>query len=185
MVHISHIAIIHIRRWMQKSISEWISLQQELIKRLKTIVLHTSFRVVSFLIKPMIQFNQLRGGERDTDCLRQHFIRANYLTYLVLHPLLKKHPSPIGHGWELVDGNCHPVRHTRPALPAHLPTLHLETAEKREETNMRRLMKSKKKEKKIQSKVKKNGLIWTKWLSCNILIIYVEYLTQLLLKWLN
>ena len=95
----------------------------------------------------------------DTDCLRQQFIAANYLTYLVLHPLLKKHLSPIGHGWELVDGNCHPVRHTRPALPAHLPTLHLETAEKREETNMRRLMKSKKKEKKIQSKVKKNGLI--------------------------
>ena len=32
-----------------------------------------------------------------------------------------------------MDGNCHPVRHTRPALPAHLPTLHLETAEKSEE----------------------------------------------------
>jgi len=62
-----------------------------------------------------------------------HFIQANYLTYLVLHPLLKKHPSPIGHGWALVDGNCHPVRHTRPALPAHLPTLRLETAEKSEE----------------------------------------------------
>ena len=38
----------------------------------------------------------------DADYLRQHFIRANYLIYLVLHPLLKKHPSPIGHGWELV-----------------------------------------------------------------------------------
>jgi len=57
-----------------------------------------------------------------TDCLCQHFIRASYVTYLVLHPLLKKHLSPIGPGWELVDGYCHPVRHTRPALPAHLPT---------------------------------------------------------------
>jgi len=49
----------------------------------------------------------------------------------VLHPLIKKHPSPIGHGWELVDGNCRPVRYTHPALPAHLPTLCLETAEKK------------------------------------------------------
>jgi len=64
----------------------------------------------------------------DTDCLHQHFIRENYSAYLVLHPLLKKHPSPIGHGWELVD---RPVRHTCPALPAHLPALHLETAEKK------------------------------------------------------
>jgi len=45
----------------------------------------------------------------DTDCLHQYFIRANYSTYLVLHPLLKKHPSPIGH---LVDSYCRPVRHT-------------------------------------------------------------------------
>jgi len=41
----------------------------------------------------------------DTDCLHQHFICANYSTYLVLHSLLKKHPSPIGHGWE----QCHPL----------------------------------------------------------------------------
>ena len=44
-----------------------------------------------------------------------------------------KHPSPNGHGWELVDGNCRPVRRTRPALPAHPPTLRLETAEKSKE----------------------------------------------------
>ena len=69
----------------------------------------------------------------DTDCLRQHFIQANFLTYLVLHPLLKKHPSPIGQGWELVDGNCCPVKHTHPALPAHLPLLRLQTVEKNEE----------------------------------------------------
>jgi len=79
----------------------------------------------------------------DTDFLRQHFIRANYSTYLVLHPLFKKHPSPIRHGWELVDGYCRPVRHTRPALPAHLPTLCLETAEKVRKTNMRRARRRK------------------------------------------
>ena len=37
------------------------------------------------------------------------------------HPSLKNHPSPSGHGRELVNGRCRPVRHTRPALPMHLP----------------------------------------------------------------
>jgi len=41
----------------------------------------------------------------------------------MFHPLLKKHPLPIGHGWELVDGYCCPVRHTHAALLAHLPSL--------------------------------------------------------------
>jgi hypothetical protein len=57
----------------------------------------------------------------DADSLHQHCLRANYLAYLVRHPSLKCHPSPLGHGWELVGGRCRPVRHTRPALPAHLP----------------------------------------------------------------
>lgn len=57
----------------------------------------------------------------DVDSLRQHSLRANYLAYLVSHPSLKDHPSPLGHGWELGSGHCCPVRHTRPALPTHLP----------------------------------------------------------------
>eukprot|EP00745_Piridium_sociabile_P040935 TRINITY_DN7979_c0_g1_i3.p1 TRINITY_DN7979_c0_g1~~TRINITY_DN7979_c0_g1_i3.p1 ORF type:complete len:449 (-),score=103.89 TRINITY_DN7979_c0_g1_i3:362-1708(-) len=57
----------------------------------------------------------------DGDSLRQHCLRANYLAYLVRHPSLEHHPSPLGHGWELVGGRCRPVRHTRPALPMHLP----------------------------------------------------------------
>ena len=59
----------------------------------------------------------------DEDCLPQHCLRANYLAYLLRHPSLKHHPSPIGHGWELVGGYCRPVRHTRPALPVHLPAI--------------------------------------------------------------
>ena len=55
------------------------------------------------------------------DSLRQHCLRANYLAYLINHPSLKDHPSPLGHGWELISGRCRPVHHTRPALPAHLP----------------------------------------------------------------
>ncbi|KAK7071756.1 hypothetical protein SK128_013150 [Halocaridina rubra] len=55
------------------------------------------------------------------DSLCQHCLHANYLAYLVRHPSLKHHPSPIGHAWELVDGCCLPVCHTQTALPKHLP----------------------------------------------------------------
>lgn len=51
----------------------------------------------------------------NADSLCQHCLRANYLAYLV------RHPSPLGHGWELVGGRCRPVHQTRPALPTHLP----------------------------------------------------------------
>ena len=57
----------------------------------------------------------------DGDSLRQHVLCANYLAYLARHPALRKHPSPLGHGWELVGGRCRPVRHTLPALPVTLP----------------------------------------------------------------
>ena len=56
----------------------------------------------------------------DADSLRQHCLRANYLSYLMRHPSLKNHPSPIGHGWQLVDGHCRPVHHRNIALPRHL-----------------------------------------------------------------
>ena len=59
----------------------------------------------------------------DANSLCQHCLCANYLAYLVRHPNLKSHPSPLGHGWELVGGRCHPVRYTCPALPTHLPAL--------------------------------------------------------------
>ena len=59
----------------------------------------------------------------DEDGLHQHCLHANYLAYLVRHPSLKCHPSPLGHGWDLVDGRCRPVRHTQPALPVHLPAI--------------------------------------------------------------
>ena len=57
----------------------------------------------------------------DADRLRQYCIGSNYLSYLVRHPSLKHHPSPIGHGWELVGGRRPPVRHTRPVPLTHLP----------------------------------------------------------------
>ena len=55
----------------------------------------------------------------DNDSLEQHIKRANFLAYIQHHhPDLRRHP---GHGWELVNGYCRPVRHTKPALPSSLP----------------------------------------------------------------
>ena len=56
----------------------------------------------------------------DDDSLEQHIKRTNYLAYIQCHPDLRRHPSPIGHGWELVNGYCRPVCHTKPALPISL-----------------------------------------------------------------
>jgi len=56
----------------------------------------------------------------DDDSLEQHIKRANFLVYIQCHPDLRRHPSPIDHGWELVNGYCRPVRHTKPTLPMSL-----------------------------------------------------------------
>ena len=57
----------------------------------------------------------------DGGSLEQHIKHANFLAYIQHHPDLRRHPSPIGHGWELVNGYCRPVHHTKPALPSLLP----------------------------------------------------------------
>ena len=46
---------------------------------------------------------------------------VHILAYLVRHHSMKNHPSPHGHGWELVNGKCRPVHHTRPSLPINVP----------------------------------------------------------------
>jgi len=78
-----------------------------------------------------VHLSSPEGNEKEVFSLNSSRYRLPaptlYLCKLLnLHPL---HPSPIGHGWELVDGYCHPVRHTH---PANLPTLRLEIAEKSE-----------------------------------------------------
>ena len=57
----------------------------------------------------------------DDDSLKQHIKCANFLAYIQRHPHLRRHHSPIGHGWELVNGHCRPVCHTQPALPLSVP----------------------------------------------------------------
>jgi len=56
----------------------------------------------------------------DDDSLDLHLLRTNYITYCQLHYQLLEHPSPIGHGWEIINGKCRPVRHTLPPLPQQL-----------------------------------------------------------------
>jgi len=56
----------------------------------------------------------------NNDTLDQHLERTNYITYCQIHHNLLEHPSPIGHGWELVNGKWRPVRHTQPPLPHQL-----------------------------------------------------------------
>jgi len=53
----------------------------------------------------------------DADSLHHHLLRTNYLAYLLTNFHLQSHPSPISHGWHLVNGLCLPVRSTQPPLP--------------------------------------------------------------------
>ena len=57
----------------------------------------------------------------DNDSLNLHIMRANYLAYIQRHAKLRNHPSPIGHGWEMMNGHCRPVRYTKLDLPAVRP----------------------------------------------------------------
>jgi len=60
----------------------------------------------------------------DDDTLNHHLERTNYITYCQIHYDLLEHPSPIGHGWEFMNGKCRPVRYTKPPLPHKLTPDH-------------------------------------------------------------
>ena len=62
----------------------------------------------------------------DADSLHQHLLRTNYLAYLLKNFHLQSHPSPIGHGWHMVNGLCLPVRWTQTSLPLSIPKLNTE-----------------------------------------------------------
>lgn len=64
----------------------------------------------------------------DDDTLNHICERANYLSFLQMHPDLHNHPSPVGHGWLLENGKCRPVRHTKSAVPSRLSGVSSETA---------------------------------------------------------
>ena len=52
----------------------------------------------------------------DEDTLHHHFDRVNYLSYCQKHFRLAQHPSPIHHGWEIINGKYRPIRSTLPAI---------------------------------------------------------------------
>ena len=56
----------------------------------------------------------------DDDSLNHHVVRTNYITYCQFHYDLLEHPSPIGHGWEILNGKCRSVHYTLPTLPLQL-----------------------------------------------------------------
>ena len=69
----------------------------------------------------------------DSDSFQLHLKRINYLSFIQKHPIFQFHPSPLGHGWQLVDGLCLPVRYDLPALPSSIPvTLNMTDDEERD-----------------------------------------------------
>lgn len=65
----------------------------------------------------------------DDDSLNLHLERTNYISYCQLHYDIIKHPSPIGHGWEMLNGKCRPVRHTLAPLPKELTTCNINSSD--------------------------------------------------------
>ena len=59
----------------------------------------------------------------DDDSLDLHLKSTNYIVYCQRHYNIFEHPSPLGHGWQIINGKCRPVRHSLPPLPQQLTPL--------------------------------------------------------------
>ena len=60
----------------------------------------------------------------DCDSHQMKVRRANYQAYIFLNfRSPDAPPSPLHHGWHMKDGNCIPLRYTKPALPTRLTNL--------------------------------------------------------------
>ena len=53
----------------------------------------------------------------DVESMRLQIERANYLSFIEKHFELKVQPSPLNHGWHLVNGRCLPLKPVSPPLP--------------------------------------------------------------------
>lgn len=56
----------------------------------------------------------------DQDSLWHHLERTNYIVFCQRHYEDREHPSPLGHGWEIINGRCRPIRYTKLPLPTHV-----------------------------------------------------------------
>ena len=73
----------------------------------------------------------------DDDSLNHHCDRTNYLSYCLKHFHLRSHPSPIGHGFETINGRCRPIRYNNPALPENFsPTMDTTDVESGDESGI-------------------------------------------------
>ena len=54
------------------------------------------------------------------DTLEHICMQTNYLAYCQKNFNMTHHPSPIGNGWAMVNGRCHPIRNSIPALPDNI-----------------------------------------------------------------
>ena len=54
----------------------------------------------------------------DEDSLNQHLERSKFISYYQLNCQLIEQPITVGHGWDIINGKCRPVRHTCAALPS-------------------------------------------------------------------
>jgi len=74
----------------------------------------------------------------DSDSLRLHLDRTNYVAYLPKHYHVQSHPSSIGQPWNLLNGPCVLTSSTQP----HFPSMPLHTkpeAEKNSDGNGKRV----------------------------------------------
>ena len=54
----------------------------------------------------------------DADSHKMKVTRANYQAFIWLNYMNPDAPpSPLQHGWTLIDGKCLPMRYSKPALP--------------------------------------------------------------------
>ena len=51
------------------------------------------------------------------DSLKLHINRCNYVAHVLDYRSPAALPSPRYHGWEIVNGECTPIRYEKPALP--------------------------------------------------------------------
>ena len=70
------------------------------------------------------------------DTLSHTYPHFNYLSYCQRIFHLQDHPSPLGHGWDIVNGKCRPVRYTLPALPTQISTAHITYPDSSDEESM-------------------------------------------------
>ena len=109
-------------------VGESLELEDEVRSDMKTFVLSKIYAlsdVVNCGQARVSQWHKLKKKSTirlppDDDSLGLHLERVNYITYCQLNYNLLEHPSPIGHGWEILNGKCRPVRHTLPPLPQQL-----------------------------------------------------------------